>query len=180
MTMKRRIVRRMGGVLTCALIMAVNPAMGDAASDYEMGARAYDSEDLVNAMQYLERAASQGHAQAMLLLGYIFDKAEENETAAAYYRRSAEAGNAGGAYALGTMYASGDGVERDFEKARSWYQQAADMGHAPALETLGIAHVEGGLGLEKDAERGGELLRQAAERSGESSGQNTNFRRNGE
>lgn len=158
-------------VLAWCLALSVFQVYADAESDYQRGATAYGQDDLIGAMQYLESAAQQGHAEAMLLLGYIFDKAEENETAAAYYQRAAEAGSLGGAHAMGTMYASGDGVAQDLEKARSWYQRAADGGHGPALETLGIAYLEGTLGLEQNSERGLELLRLAAANGQESAGQ---------
>ena len=59
--------------------------------------------------------------------------------------------------------ASGDGVERNQEMARSWYEKAAASGDGMALETLGLAYMSGDLGLQKDPERGRELLRQAAD-----------------
>lgn len=150
-------------VLVCLiLIPCLGTASADPAEEYELGATAYESEDLITAMNHLERAAESGHAQAMLLLGYIYDKAEENALAMTYYRGAYERGNADAAMAIGTMYVSGDGVERSQETARSWYEKAADAGHGVALETLGLAHMNGELGLQKDPEHGRELLRRAA------------------
>lgn len=37
---------------------------------------------------------------------------------------------------LGEMYANGDGVPQDFEKAFAWIQKAADQGNADALSNL--------------------------------------------
>ena len=151
-------------MLVCLLLIpCVGTASADPAADYELGAKAYESEDLITAMNHLERAAESGHAKAMLLLGYIFDKAEENTLAMTYYRNAYEHGNAEAAMAIGTMYASGDGVERSQEMARSWYEKAAAAGDVVALETLGLAYMNGDLGVQKNSERGRELLRRAAD-----------------
>lgn len=146
-----------------AVMLCAPSVNADPAEDYEKGVQAYNSGDLIVAMRYLERAAQAGHAGAQVRYGYILDKAEENEEAMKYYRLAAEAGDAEGAYSLGTMYANGDGVERDYAQARSWYEQAAENGHVEALETLGIAHHEGALGLDKDPEYGRQLLQRAAD-----------------
>lgn len=129
---------------------------------YQAGLRAYQEEDLITAMQVLEQAARAEHGEAQALLGYIHDKAEENDTAKRYYERAASNGSAVGAYRLGAMYASGDGVPRDSVAAVNWFRQAADADYGPALETLGLAYIEGALGLAQDQERGLELLRRAA------------------
>lgn len=150
--------------LVCLILI---PCLGQASTDpvaeYELGAKAYESEDLITAMQHLDRAAESGHAKAMLLLGYIYDKAEENELALKYYHRAYDRGDAEAAMAIGTMYASGDGVERSTETARSWYEKAATAGDGTALETLGLAYINGDLGLRKDPKRGRDLLRRAAD-----------------
>jgi TPR repeat protein len=138
-------------------------AAADPAADYDLGAKAYRGEDVVTAMQYLRRAASAGHADAQYLLGYILDKAGENETAMGYYQAAFDNGNADAAIELGTMYSSGDGVERNLESARSWYEKAAAAGNNRALEVLARAYLDGGLGLKQDEARARELLGRAAD-----------------
>jgi len=151
-------------MLVCLiLIPCLGTASADPVMEYELGAKAYESEDLISAMGHLERAAESGHAKAMLLLGYIYDKAEENTLAMKYYRNAYEQGNAEAAMAIGTMYASGDGVERSQETARTWYEKAAAAGDVVALETLGLAYMNGDLGVQKNPQRGRELLRRAAD-----------------
>ena len=49
------------------------------------------------------------------------------------------------------------------EMARSWYEKAAAAGDVVALETLGLAYMNGDLGVQKNSERGRELLRRAAD-----------------
>ena len=155
---------RLSRFLACLILLAcLGTAFADAQSEYELGEKAYQSEDLITAMAHLDRAAESGHPKAMLLLGYIYDKAEENTLAMTYYLKAYERGDAEAAVAIGTMYASGDGVERNRETARSWYEKAAASGDGMALETLGLAYMNGDLGLYKDPERGRELLRQAAD-----------------
>ena len=138
-------------------------AAADPAADYDIGAKAYREDDVVTAMQYLQRAASAGHADAQYLLGYILDRAGENETAMGYYQTAFDNGNADAAFELGTMYVSGDGVERSLEMARSWYEKAAAAGHNRALEVLARAYLDGGLGLTQDVARARELLGRAAD-----------------
>lgn len=133
--------------------------------DYQIGLKAYRGGDLVGSMSPLRRAADAGHAGAQALLGDILDKAESDEEAVAYFRKSAEQGNADGQYGLGAMYAAGEGVKKDPAEARKWITRAADQGHKLAVNTLAQAYITGGLGLEESALRGADALtrlRQAA------------------
>jgi TPR repeat protein len=143
-------------------------AAADPAADYDIGAKAYLEDDVVTAMQYLRRAASAGHADAQYLLGYILDKAGENEAAMGYYQTAFDNGNADAAIELGTMYLLGDGVEKNLEVARSWYEKAAAAGNNRAREVLARAYLEGGLGLTPDEARARELLDSAAENGSDS------------
>lgn len=155
-----------GAVRTAAALMTMlwlGGAAADPAADYDIGAKAYREDDVVTAMQYLGRAASAGHADAEYLLGYILDKAGENETAMGHYQTAFENGNADAAFELGTMYVSGDGVEKSLEMARSWYEKAAAAGNNRALEVLARAYLDGGLGLNRDEARARELLGRASE-----------------
>lgn len=52
-------------------------------------------------------------------------------------------------YNLGVLYGNGDGVPRDFEKARNWFEKAAKQGNAQAQYNLGIIYSQG-LGVVKD------------------------------
>ena len=58
----------------------------------------------------------------------------------------ASAHNTGAAQtALGGMYTVGEGVEADETEALVWYRKAAERGHPPAQQVIGIAMLEGGL-----------------------------------
>ncbi|WP_445947386.1 tetratricopeptide repeat protein, partial [Shewanella sp.] len=52
----------------------------------------------------------------------------------------AEQGNATAQYNFGRMYFSGNGVKRDDNQARLWFEKAADQGHADAQHTLGLIY----------------------------------------
>jgi TPR repeat protein len=54
-----------------------------------------------------------------------------------YFQQAADQGDAEGLRLIGTLYANGEGVEKDFNKALEYYQQAADQGNTKALVNLG-------------------------------------------
>ena len=58
-------------------------------------------------------------------------------------RVRAEAGDAEAQYALGVMYANGQGVPQDDTEAGRWYRLAADQGLAEAQYNLGVMYANG-------------------------------------
>lgn len=52
-------------------------------------------------------------------------------------------------YYLANMYAGGQGIEPDMEKAFDWFRKSADQGHAKAQFKTGLAYSEG-YGIKKD------------------------------
>jgi hypothetical protein len=55
----------------------------------------------------------------------------------------ANAGDAAAQYQLGTMYNTGQGVERNPDTAFTWFQKAARQGNAGAMYELGVAFYNG-------------------------------------
>jgi TPR repeat protein len=49
-----------------------------------------------------------------------------------WYQKAADQGDAKAQSNLGTMYAFGKGVLKDYKQAVYWYQKAADQGYASA------------------------------------------------
>jgi TPR repeat protein len=74
----------------------------------------------------------------------------------------AAAGNARAQFRLGTMYAMGLGVARDYAKAAGWLEKAAVQGYARAQNDLGVLY-ELGRGVAQDPNAAARLFRQAAE-----------------
>ena len=153
----------LSGAVWLLFMLFVQSAHADPQVDFERGFKAYQEDDLVVAMSSLEQAAGAGHAQAQTLLGYILDKAEDNEAAASYYRMAADQGNAEGAYWLAALYANGEGLERDVSEAFRWFSFAAEQGYGPAIEVVANAYLEGTLGQAKDKAKGIGWLQRGAD-----------------
>ena len=81
---------------------------------------------------------------------------------AAWLRKAAERGNVEAQSQLGSMYADGEGVEKDLAQAAAWFRRAAEQGYAEAQSELGGMYIHGN-GVEKDPAHGAAWLRKAAE-----------------
>jgi TPR repeat protein len=69
--------------------------------------------------------------------------AKEERDALAQLTAKADKGDAQAQLKLGGMYASGDGVDRDFRKATKYYRMAADQGLARAEYELALDYANG-------------------------------------
>ena len=88
-------------------------------------------------MALLEKAAGQGHAYAMHVLGNIHRTRKEHEQAVEWYTKGAEAGLPRAVFSLGCRLESGEGVAApDYPAAVDWYTRAADAGHGSAAQNL--------------------------------------------
>lgn len=63
---------------------------------------------------------------------------------------------------LGRMYAAGEGVARDDQKAFSWYSKAAENGYGPSQNNLGVIYSEG-RGVPRNDDQAVHWFRLAAE-----------------
>ena len=95
-------------------------------------------------MALLQKAAGQGHAYAMNVLGSIYDVREEYETSVEWLTKGAEAGLPIAQYTLGVCLDAGKGVAApDYPAAAGWYRSAADAGHGSAAYNLAIMYYVG-------------------------------------
>jgi TPR repeat protein len=76
-------------------------------------------------------------------------EAGDYERALALLRPAAEEGDPQAQVGLGTLYASGKGVEQDDAEAVRWFRRAAEKGHALAQYNLGICYLKG-RGVDED------------------------------
>ena len=122
-------------------------AAGDAYDQLNLGA-AYDNgigvaRDIDKALQWYEKAAEQGVAEAQFNLAHLLVEQEMSASVAAgWMRKAAEQGMVDAEYLMGVIYAEGIGVEPDRAAARRWLQQAVAKGHAEAgrfLKEMGEA-----------------------------------------
>lgn len=90
----------------------------------------------------------------------LYDRAN-NQASLAVWLPEAESGNAEAQTYVGMLLEKGiDGDGPDYAKAVTWYQRAADSGHAPAKYNLGTLY-ERGLGVEMDMLKAINLYREA-------------------
>ena len=96
------------------------------------------------ALQWFERAARQGLAEAQYHLGNMYAyglaalpaDADAGRLAAQWYFEAARQGHAEAQYSLGILFLTGSGVSQDTGQARHWIARAAAQGHADAAAYL--------------------------------------------
>ncbi|WP_051257965.1 toll/interleukin-1 receptor domain-containing protein [Desulfovibrio cuneatus] len=99
------------------------------------------------AVPWLQKAAEQGSAAAMVLLGDMhyggLGIPKNMQQAVAWYRRAADAHFPAGQTSLASLYEQGMGVEQDLAQARFWYEKAAAQGDNQARYALGALYENG-------------------------------------
>jgi uncharacterized protein len=92
------------------------------------------------ALQWFERAARQGLADAQYHLGNMYAyglaalpaDADAGRLAAQWYFEAARQGHADAQYSLGILFLTGTGVQQSPDDANRWIEKAAAQGHADA------------------------------------------------
>src|SRR5262249_35230744 len=74
----------------------------------------------------------------------------------------AEKGDAHAQYNLGLLYASGQGIPQDLQKAAEWYRKAAEQGVSAAQYNLGVMYANG-QGVKKDPQQAANWFQKAAD-----------------
>jgi serine/threonine protein kinase len=101
------------------------------------------SADALQARPFLEKSCEKGNAKGCTALGVALVKGGEHFLEAARaFEKACEAGNGRGCYNLGRLYEKGQGVERDSEKARSYYRQACEKGYQRGCRKQGLSRAE--------------------------------------
>lgn len=114
---------------------------------YNTGKDLYDEGRYEEAYVLLLKAAKAGHSNAQLYAGKSLQeeiKVDDDAKPAAYwYALSAVQNNDAAQYELGRCYFSGDGVERNFDKAFQWFSEAAERDNANGLLWVGYCYHHG-------------------------------------
>lgn len=125
-------------------------ATGNLSADdlYERALGYYNDGNYERALSYYESAAEQGHAPAMLQIGWCYDNGygvnKNAYTATEWYRKSAEEGNAQAQFNLGWNYYSGEGVDsKDDYEAFEWFYRSANQDHANGQYYVGECYYYG-------------------------------------
>jgi parvulin-like peptidyl-prolyl isomerase len=111
----------------------------------------------------LQRDCAAGKPIFCRLLGDVYrDRAgvPNMARAAAAYELACEGRDAGGCYALASLYMEGAGVAKDPTRAATLFKKSCDAGHGLACTTLGFLY-DKGTGVPKDPKRAEALWDQA-------------------
>lgn len=113
---------------------------GDADAQFNLG-QAYRlgrgvPANLPLALEWFEKAARQGHAQAEANLGLSLFQNNQRERAMPWLRRAAERGDPRAQYYLGTAHFNGDLVPTDWPRAYALMRRAAEQGLPQAQQSL--------------------------------------------
>lgn len=123
--------------------------------------------DLAAAYRWFSIAASQGHADALNMVGRCHENGwsvpPDPREAAGWYRQAADKGHAWAAFNLGCLLAQGRGVPADPALALTYLVRAARSGNAKAMNMIGRYREQTGAGA-KAVRSAGLWFRWAAER----------------
>ena len=147
-------------------------AMYDLAEDYRTGSDGYEKNEEEAIRYYKLVAESDGDVDdtyvnvSCYMLGWImaYNEIEEDDVeAASWLEKAAEKGSTSADFILGDMYAKGQGVPQDYDKAIELYKQSADGGDSLSMQRLGEIYENGSYGQEKDLEEALKWYKLAAE-----------------
>ncbi|KAI0347575.1 HCP-like protein [Trametopsis cervina] len=128
-------------------------------------------EDLVlEAMSLLKRNADRGHMPSQYFLADCYANGigthkgkQDFDRAFPLFVLAAKHGHPDAAYRAGTCCENGWGCRRDSAKALTFYRKAAAALHPGSMYRLGIAELNGELGLSKSPKEGVKWLKRSAE-----------------
>ena len=113
---------------------------GDAVAAFDLGTLDYIGigmvQDYIAAAAWLKKSALAGNGEAQCELGFLYQTGSfgqgppppDPKDAASWYVQAAAQGNVCGEFALGALYASGQGVPKDPVKAAALFARAAAQG----------------------------------------------------
>ncbi len=118
---------------------------GDSEAQFQMG-KCYEygtndlHEDYATAVQWYQKSADQGHAEAQNKIGTYHFRQKNYKEAMKYYGNAAAAGSANARYNMGMLYMNGEYGLYDVEKGLRCYQLAAESGLVNAQFELGLCY----------------------------------------
>jgi len=113
---------------------------GDAEAQFDLG-QAYRlgrgvPTNLATAQTWFERAAEQGQVDAQTTLGLMLFQNGDQPGGLKWLRKAADQGEARAMLVYGTALFNGDGVPQDPTRGYAYVSRSADLGLAPAKQTL--------------------------------------------
>lgn len=97
------------------------------------------------AIEYLDKAAAQGHAKSAYVLATLYASPLKQDWTRAfqYYVKAATGGLVEAQYNLGHCYMTGQGTRQDLQLAREYWTLAADQGFPLAQINVGKMYMDG-------------------------------------
>ncbi|KAI9323586.1 hypothetical protein BX666DRAFT_1888308 [Dichotomocladium elegans] len=127
-------------------------------------------EYLVEAEKLLKQLAARGHSESQYYLGNLYaagllSRKGKNEFDKAFplFVQATKHHHPDAAYRAAKCYEDGLGTRREGSKAVQFYRKAATLSHPGAMYRLGVAEMNGELGISKNARDGVKWLKRAAE-----------------
>ena len=124
-----------------------------------------DGGDAAAGFAWFNKAAAQGHLMALNMVGRCYDLgwgvAVDKRRAGECFRIAAERGLDWAMYNYATALALGDGVTEDKPGALAWFEKAAALGNAKAVNHIGSFHEDGWV-VERDMAKAAEFYARAA------------------
>jgi TPR repeat protein len=151
------------GCLVCARLYGQAPTRGQELFDKGMNALVGTglSQNDVNAVEYLRRAADLGYAPAQVVLGSLYQTGRgvvrDPGQALDWYMKAAKQDDPLAEWLAGSLIFSGDGVLRDINEAGAWFRKSAEHDDPFGEYLLGMVKLE-----RKDYREAGEWFRKAA------------------
>ncbi|WP_257214955.1 tetratricopeptide repeat protein [Sphingomonas sp. R-74633] len=149
-----------------AALVRAGAEAGVAEAQAVLGQMLLDDGQAREGFAWFNKAAGQGHPMALNMVGRCYDlgwgTAIDKVRAAECFRIAAERGLEWGMYNYATSLTLGEGLTEDKAAALAWFNKAAAMGNAKAINYVGSFHEDGWV-VARDMVKAADFYRQAAE-----------------
>lgn len=140
--LSRSVVRLSSAVVLAGVLLAANSSLIAAVSAVPVSTTAIDTELVTD-------HSNSAHADRLYLAGSRAFREGQPERAMHDWHEAALLGHARAQYNVGSGYASGTGLPKDYRRAAYWWGQAAQQGNTDAIYNLGVMNYEG-RGMERN------------------------------
>ena len=122
------------------------------------------SKNISKATEWYTKATEAGDTDSLNELGRIFFVAGDYQKSAAYFKKSAEAGNGEGMFYIGMYYSNGyGGFPQNERLSFQWYLRAAEAGYVTGMNAVGHCYMGGYGGTTQNLREAERWLKQAAD-----------------
>jgi len=134
-------MRNLSTILCITIAMLLGSIGMSWSANFQKGRNAASSGDFQTALRELEPLAKQGHSNAQVILGIMYEFGDgvpqDYKIAEKWYKLAANKGSSLAQYNLGNLYRSGLGVAKSYNIAMNWYLLSAKQGFAQSQINLG-------------------------------------------